>query len=397
MPTTSSAPSFLEVLRSLFVKDIGRKIVALVLAIGLWFLISKILRIEIPKDLHVVIVSNAFQREMFKGEANDGLLVEVPSELVIQQPKDLDKGLTSARVLVSGPRTLLEGEGGLRISARYSVPPTWCDSVSPRAFIIDPSAILINGFKPKQGVSVEIQEVPVILLARREVRRVHIDFRNFPIVGKPMDGWELDEKNKGEQVFPETREVEISGPADDVLAIVSDPTRLLFMPIDVDHADRPLSVPVSIDRTRHPTLTLEDPKPRIKVDVRLSEVREERTLANVRIVPLFLDELIDAKPRLRDLPASESPIQPELTDDKWKSASVVLSAPRTFWVTNDPDLLRERVLLWVNLRQMIASGVRIKSLTVESSGMRSAQNEPWPVEVQFKKVTPDLISVTLHE
>jgi hypothetical protein len=397
MARVASAPSsVLDMLKTVFVKDFGRKVVALVLAIGLWFLISKIVRVEITRDVHVNILTSQVDRDLAKSDPSS-LMVDVPGELVVQEPKDYHtKGSIPARVVVSGPRTLLEVEGGMQISALYVIPPNYCDTTSPRPFFIDSSAILINGFRPKQGVSVEIPEVPTIVLARREKRRVRIDLRNFSVVGRPREGWELEEKTKADHVRPEVTEVEISGPASEVLPLESDPAKLRFQPLDISRGDSTMSLTVGLDRTQHPLLTLDDPPNRIKVEVVLSEVREERTIGNVRIVPLFLDELIESKPRLRDLPAADSPIQPPLGDDKWK-ASVVLSAPRTFWTSHDPEDLRDRIHLWVNLRQMIASEVRIKSLTVESCGMRGSQNEAWPNEVQFKKVNPDLISVTLHE
>jgi hypothetical protein len=397
MPRTSSGPSaVLNMFRSLFVKDLGRKIVALVLAIGLWFLISKIVRIERPNAVEVLVVTNPAQESALRTDPNS-LVVDVPSELVVVDPKNLTKGgKTDASVILSGPSTLLEGEGGVRITARYRIPPNYCETQSPRTFTLDPGAILINSLRPPTGVGVEIQDAPVITLARRESRRVHIDYRNFPILGRPQEGWELDEKNRPNQVTPLQRQVTISGPAEAVHTIEVDPTQLRFQPIDITRGDKTISQVLALDKTVHPFLTLEDPPTgRVSVDVVLTELREERTLKNVRVVPLFLDELVDA--RLRDLPAGDSPIQPPPNDDKW-NATVTLSAPRTFWATVDPETLRDRIHLWVNLRQLIGSGVRLKNLNVESSGMRGGpENAPWPAEVQFKKVTPDLILVTLHE
>ncbi|MFO0982515.1 MAG: hypothetical protein U1E76_12410 [Planctomycetota bacterium] len=387
--TTHPPVTLSGVLRGLFLRDLGRKLVALVLAVGLWFLISRVLRDNIERALPLVVVTNQFDRQ-FIARQSESIVIEPSEDLMVLEPKP--NTAPNVDVLFSGPTTLLEAEGVLRPSARFAIPSDFCAGDAPRDFELDPQAILINGLKPKPGIVVRIKNAPKITLARRATARIRIDYHNFPVTGDPRAGWVLEDR--ASQILPEARDVTLRGPTAEVRAVEADPGKLKFEPLRIKDLEGSFPLSVGLDKGEHPLLELEPT--RIRVEVRLREMKEDRTLTNVRVVPLYLEELLKESPKLKDIPAAQSPIVPAVNDDRWR-VNVTLSAPRTFWITTpDPEVLRDRIFLFVDLKSMIGTRLLAKSLPVQFAGLRGAQNEPWPEEVQFRELKPDQIKVELN-
>jgi hypothetical protein len=232
---------------NVFRKDIGRKLTALGLAVGVWFWLANNLVGERRFLLEIRVVET-------RREAEDAQ-VGVPALYVVKPEQFilLEGDSVQASVVVRGLKTDLEL---LELSAVFEVP---LDAIPDQNSTPDLQAsnegegiwtLLLNNPAQFRAIGATLDELelevipPVIdlLLARKARAVVELGPENVQLHGEPQSGYEVGLS----MVVP--NQVGLIGPQRNINAIVADPTLLKFETINLDGKSFTVHQYVGLDR-----------------------------------------------------------------------------------------------------------------------------------------------------
>lgn len=220
--------------------DIGRKLTAVALAVGLWYGLEYYVTGDRVFDLDVRLASSRADADLQRNVASAVYLI-VPSDVIVRSS-------TSPRrvsVRVKGLRSELEG---LELSALLEIDPEVLGERDEHTveLLLDRAVFKTRGREPDfSEFSVTPRKLDVSL-ARRAEAEFALGAANVTVRGQPKEGYAFD---SGRMVVRPNR-VRLSGPRSEVEALQADPSRLRLAPVDLEGRVFEVSQQVSLDRER---------------------------------------------------------------------------------------------------------------------------------------------------
>lgn len=271
-----------------FRKDLGRKLVALCLALVVWWLLSEQVSGEDEIALDVRIVATRAQADQ-DSATSPGIYVVVPEHLIVRE-------VTHKQVTVR-LRGLAAELADLQVSAVLEVPAdllaqkdedTWSPVLERRSFRSRGRALPVGevDFDPRRLG---------LLLAERTSQTFDLDHRQVSVTGTPRAGRFAD--TQGSRVEP--NQVVLTGPRSAIAALRTDPTRLRLAPVDVSSQSLDVVRQVGLDVSaldQGVTLATAGNVVTVTVPIRSRDV--ERELFSVKVVYKNEDDLARRSRRL---------------------------------------------------------------------------------------------------
>jgi hypothetical protein len=216
--------------------DIGRKIMALVVAVALWYSLATRLTLDRRIQLEVREVASRAEAEQLRSSAPAVYLV-VPPEFIVR-----DKPRRHVRVDVRGNKDEVRN---MELSAILEIE---LDALGGQDEAVIPMPLVRSLFKV-QGGEFSLSEFDVkppkldIRLARRREAEITLGPENVVVVGRPLEGYTFDQNSI--RVAP--NRVRISGPISQVEMLAGHPEQLKLVPINIDRRILEVSQQVGID------------------------------------------------------------------------------------------------------------------------------------------------------
>ena len=223
--------------------DVGRKLLALMLAVLVWLKLSSMVSNDLPiTDLPVIVA-------MSRSDATKQMQTTSAVYLVVPRDVLVRTDLSSTKVKLTG-RGLKEEIEGIKFSAILEIGDdvlgddderTWTTSLDERAL-----------FESRSGFEPEIKEFKVepetltLLLARKGEAEFRLEPLNVRIKGSPKDGYAYDREN----ILVHPNRVTLTGPRSQIEELQRDQTALRLAEVDVEGALFEVSQQVGIDVTR---------------------------------------------------------------------------------------------------------------------------------------------------
>ena len=256
-----------------FRKDLGRKAVALLLALLAWGYMNWRLSDDPTFPLDVFTVTSRVAAE--QGLASvPGLYVVVPEHLIVRH---VHQKIINVRL--KGLRTELEN---LRLAAVVEVPTDALGTADEAKLKIplERTMLRAEGGMPRVSDWKISPNQLELTLAESTRESFDLTWRNVQFEGTQRSGYAV--LTQEAQVLP--NQVVLSGPRSAIAELRENPTRLLLAPIDVDGKSVDVSRQVGLDHTRvDPGVTLEtvDRKVTVVMPVRPMDVSRELFLVPV--------------------------------------------------------------------------------------------------------------------
>ncbi|MFT7464321.1 MAG: hypothetical protein ACI9EF_002675 [Pseudohongiellaceae bacterium] len=265
-------------------KDIGRKLTAVGLAVGVWFWLAQNLAGEMGVVLEMRVVETRREAE----DAQVGvpaLYVVKPHEFILLQGDAVE-----AKVLVRGLKTDLDK---LQLSAVFEISPDVLGTQAEGSFRLQ----LTNPANFRAlGAAIDDLDISVsppwidLRLAREDRMTLDLGPRNVHITGVLKPGHVVDKS----LAVVSPSQVEIIGPSHNIAAIRDDPSLLAFEVINLENQAYTVSREVSLDREkvdRSVRLALLD-----SVTVRVP-IKEDDIVRQLYSVPVLYENVEDLERR----------------------------------------------------------------------------------------------------
>lgn len=220
--------------------DVGRKLLALLLAVLVWLKLSMMVSddLEGHPDLDVIAVGS--RREATQAmQTVPAVYVVVPRDVIVRDD------LSRIKVTVSG-RGLIEHVKDLKLSAIVEIDNDILgteDEVEWSALLQDRTLFESKGAEPELSDFMVEPELLRLNLARRAEAEMLISHENVTVTGTPREGYEYDR----EAIVVHPNRVVITGPRSAIDGLAGDPSSLRLSPIDVTSAVFEVTQQVGID------------------------------------------------------------------------------------------------------------------------------------------------------
>jgi hypothetical protein len=338
--------NFTELLYFVFRKDIGRKLMALVLALILWVWLDQKVVTREPHNLTVRVVygANAFmeQSASFSGEA---FFIELPENLILEEDL-VDRIL---QVTLSAPKDILKS----RLIGHRKINESDMQGRDTLKIPIKLSKEYFEALRMERAKSVLVDFDPpqiVVEIARRKTVEIELTRENVAFEGLEdliAKGIEI------ETVTFDPNTIKIEGPAPVIDEIASDNIRLQLESMALSDIDKRQDLGLS--RTmRDKKVSILGSNQSVKVSVNLTEPKDERILEKEVLVlyrgtPLKPEQLA----RIELVPSS---------------VKVRFSGPRSMIGILPPDdILKTRVLAMVDLAETTVTGAATLDEIIEKN------------------------------
>lgn len=227
-----------SILWRLLRKDIGRKLTATGLAVGVWFWLA----FNLAGERGIVLEMRMVETRREAEDAQVGvpaLYVVKPKEFILLQGDPVE-----AQVLVRGLKTDL---GALQLSAVFEIPPDALgtkDEGSYRLVLDNPAQFRgIGAALDDLELSVSPSAID-LRLAREDRLTFDLGPDNVQLSGVPKPGHKVDKS----RAVVSPSQVELVGPRRNIEAIRRNPSLLVFQVIDLEGQAYTVSREVSLDR-----------------------------------------------------------------------------------------------------------------------------------------------------
>lgn len=338
--------NFTEFLYVVFRKDIGRKLMALVLALILWVWLDQKVVTREPHNLTVRVVygDKAYmeQSASFTGEA---FFIEIPENLILTE--DLEDRILE--VTLSAPKDILKS----RLIGHRKISESDMKGRDELKIPINLSRDHFEALRRERAKSVLVDFQPQqisVNLARRKTTEIELTRENVAFVG-------LEElRAKGieiESVTFDPNTIKIEGPAPKIDEIAADNDRLQLESMVLSNIDKRQDLGLSRSM-RNAKVSIQGSNRSVKVSVNLTEPIGERILEKQVLVffggvPLKPEELA----RIELVPAS---------------VKIRFSGPRSqIEMLKSDDILRTRVLAMVDLSEVTVTGAATLDEIIEKN------------------------------
>ncbi len=223
---------------TLFRKDIGRKLTALGLAVGVWFWLSSNLAGERVIVLELRMVET--RREAEDSQVGvPALYVVKPNEFILLQGDAVE-----AKIVVRGLKADLDA---LQLSAVFEIPPDALGTADEGSF-----RLALSDATQFRALGAALDDLDLIVsppeielqLAREDRMTLDLGPDNVQLTGVPKPGHKVDES----RALVTPSQVELIGPRLNIKAIRDNPALLVFQVIDLEGEAYTVSRTVSLDR-----------------------------------------------------------------------------------------------------------------------------------------------------
>ncbi|RKY17738.1 MAG: hypothetical protein DRQ55_15050 [Planctomycetota bacterium] len=217
-------------------KDLGRKLVALVLALIVWFVLDHNLSDKRPFTLDVEIFKLRSEAEKER-KTRPGIFIVVPDHIIV---RNLPR--TQITVEVRGLKTDVDG---MELSAVLETPEDVLGQEHEvrHSFVLDRSQ-----FRSQRG-AISASEFRIrprrinLILAERTSQTFDLDFSNVQVAGIPRGGHYVDTT----QCRVEPSQVELTGPRSAIAGLRADPSRLRLESVDMNGQGLDVARQVGLD------------------------------------------------------------------------------------------------------------------------------------------------------
>ena len=368
--------------RSILRRDIGRKTVALVLAVLAWFALRLFLEADQPYEMAVRVAASTVEVDQYSGATGPKhpYIIVLPPTLTVFE----GERASAARLILRGAKQSLLG---FEFRATVNIPPDYCGDADSRPFVLDASVITSTPpLPPAMQLTLEPKE---ILIHRADTVEVDLTGDHLVIEGNPHRDW-MWEKS-AERISFSPRSIQLLGPRREIETIRNNPSALKLQPLDIEGRRGRVEQVVELDRAALVKLELEHVSMHqvgrgVTVSVDLQQKEENKVINQVKI------HAINVK-WFEDTHGSLDKLDPPL--ETW-DANVTVAARPGFWLVNRPENLREKVLLFVDLKQL-GAGHTAGELTIYQSYFSTNEASVWPDGVKIHSLKPDRIIVTLSD
>lgn len=283
---------FSQFLYRVFRQDIGRKAMALGLALIVWLLIDQKVVLRQTHNLPVRVVSGDDEFIQEQSNIEKGFFIVIPENLMLTQTQDVKR----IEAILSAPKDVIQQQPKLLIGDRVISRTSFGDEVDQRKFNVTVLRDYFDSLRDNTNISVEFRPNTITLnLARREKTQVVLTPDNVEFRGLE----ELRTKKRDiEEVVFEPNTITIEGPAPLIKEIDEDNTLLQLESLRLDENDKDLKLGLSqslIDQR----ISIKAAVQEVGVKVVLKEETSERVLENMGIMVYFGERPLTPEERAR--------------------------------------------------------------------------------------------------